>query len=137
MLYFVQGVIQAYQLNFFKPHMDGEGIDADRLAIVASLVLLPFVIKWIYGIISDRFNLFGRATASPTCKRHGHPDRRIAGSMFAILQTMSDIGIGAGEGVATSLSDNLGFTGVFRWFALAIWRSFLDPVGDQAVRANV
>ena len=65
MLCFVQGVIQAYQLNFFKPHMDSEGIDADRLAIVASLALLPFIIKWIYGIISDRFNLFGRGHRVP------------------------------------------------------------------------
>jgi predicted MFS family arabinose efflux permease len=65
MLYFVQGVIQAYQLNFFKPHMDSEGIDADRLAIVASLALLPFVIKWVYGMISDRFNLFGRGHRKP------------------------------------------------------------------------
>jgi predicted MFS family arabinose efflux permease len=45
-------------------------------------------------------------------------DTRIAASMFAILQTMSNIGIGAGEGVATALSDNLGFSGVFRSFAL-------------------
>lgn len=65
MLYFVQGVIQAYQLNFFKPHMDSEGIDADRLAIVASLALLPFVLKFVYGIISDRFNLFGRGHRKP------------------------------------------------------------------------
>ncbi|MDH5372054.1 MAG: MFS transporter [Acidimicrobiia bacterium] len=65
MLYFVQGVIQAYQLNFFKPHMDSEGIDADRLAIVASLALLPFIIKWIYGVISDRYNLFGRGHRVP------------------------------------------------------------------------
>jgi len=64
-LYFVQGVIQAYQLNFFKPHMEEEGIDADRLAIVASLALLPFVIKWIYGVISDRYNLFGRGHRVP------------------------------------------------------------------------
>jgi len=64
-LYFVQGVIQAYQLNFFKPHMDSEGIDADQLAIVASLALLPFVIKWIYGIISDKYNLFGRGHRVP------------------------------------------------------------------------
>jgi PAT family beta-lactamase induction signal transducer AmpG len=64
-LYFVQGVIQAYQLNFFKPHMDSEGIDADRLAIVASLALLPFVVKWIYGIISDRYALFGRGHRVP------------------------------------------------------------------------
>ena len=64
-LYFVQGVIQAYQLNFFKPHMDAEGIDPDRLAIVTSLALLPFVIKWIYGIISDRWDLFGRGHRVP------------------------------------------------------------------------
>lgn len=65
MLYFVQGVIQAYQLNFFKPHMDSEGIDADRLAIVASLALLPFVIKWLYGLVSDRYDLFGRGHRKP------------------------------------------------------------------------
>jgi len=58
-LYFVQGVIQAYQLNFFKPHMDAAGIDADRLAIVSSLALLPFVIKWVFGLVSDRYALFG------------------------------------------------------------------------------
>jgi len=49
----------------------------------------------------------------------GVTDTRIAASMFAILQTMSNIGIGAGEGVATALSDNLGFSGVFRLLALA------------------
>ena len=64
-VYFVQGVIQAYQLNFFKPHMDSEGIDADRLAIVASLGLVPFVIKWLFGLISDRYPLFGRGHRTP------------------------------------------------------------------------
>jgi PAT family beta-lactamase induction signal transducer AmpG len=52
-------------LNFFKPHMDSEGIDADRLAIVASLGLLPFVIKWIFGLVSDRYPLFGRGHRVP------------------------------------------------------------------------
>lgn len=64
-VYFVQGVIQAYQLNFFKPHMDSEGIDADRLAIVASLALVPFIIKWIFGLASDRYPLFGRGHRVP------------------------------------------------------------------------
>ena len=64
-LYFVQGVITSYQLNFFKPHMASEGIDADRIAIVATLALLPFIIKLIYGLISDRFNLFGRGHRVP------------------------------------------------------------------------
>jgi MFS family permease len=49
----------------------------------------------------------------------GVTDTRIAASMFAILQTMANIGIGAGEGVATALSDNLGFGGVFRLLAVA------------------
>lgn len=58
-LYFVQGVITAYQLNFFKPHMSSAGIDADRIGLVASLALLPFILKFLYGIVSDRVNLFG------------------------------------------------------------------------------
>jgi PAT family beta-lactamase induction signal transducer AmpG len=59
MLYFVQGVITSYQLNFLKPHMSSEGIEPDRLAILATLALLPFIIKFLYGLISDRFNFFG------------------------------------------------------------------------------
>jgi PAT family beta-lactamase induction signal transducer AmpG len=59
MLYFVQGVITSYQLNFFKPHMASEGIDADRIGLVASLALLPFIIKFIFGLLSDRVNLLG------------------------------------------------------------------------------
>lgn len=95
-LYFVQGVIQAYQLNFFKPHMDSEGIDPDRLAIVASLALVPFVIKWIYGIISDKFNLFGRGHRTPYMQI-GLVSTAIAffgayfvdpGANFALLATM-------------------------------------------------
>jgi PAT family beta-lactamase induction signal transducer AmpG len=58
-IYFVQGIIQSYQLNFFKPHMVEAGVDADRLAIVSSLAIVPFVIKWVFGLISDRYALFG------------------------------------------------------------------------------
>lgn len=64
-LYFVQGVIQAYQLNFFKPHMSGEGIVADRIALVASIALLPFILKAIFGLLSDRVNLFGMGHRKP------------------------------------------------------------------------
>ncbi len=64
-VYFVQGVIQAYQLNFFKPHMDSVGIDADKLAIVASLGLVPFILKWVFGLVSDRYPLFGRGHRTP------------------------------------------------------------------------
>jgi PAT family beta-lactamase induction signal transducer AmpG len=64
-LYFVQGVIATYQTIFFKPHMEDAGVSDGHIAIVASLALLPFVIKWLYGIISDRFSLFGRGHRVP------------------------------------------------------------------------
>jgi MFS family permease len=64
-LYFVQGVIATYQTIFFKPHMEDAGVSDGRIAIVASLALLPFVIKWLYGILSDRYNLFGRGHRVP------------------------------------------------------------------------
>ncbi len=64
-LYFVQGVIQAYQLNFFKPHLDAEGISPDRIATLAGLAIVPFMLKWIFGIISDRVNLWGKGYRVP------------------------------------------------------------------------
>jgi len=53
-------------------------------------------------------------------------DLRIAASMFAIFQMMANIGIASGEGIATSLSDDIGFTAVFR--LLAIFNIFLIPL---------
>ena len=48
----------------------------------------------------------------------GITDKRIAGSMFAILMTVGNIGIGAGEALATRFVDNLGYSGVFSTIAL-------------------
>jgi PAT family beta-lactamase induction signal transducer AmpG len=64
-VYFVQGVIQAYQINFFKPHMNSEGIDADRIAVVASIAVLPFILKSLLGLVSDRVALFGWGHRKP------------------------------------------------------------------------
>ncbi|MBT3189308.1 MAG: MFS transporter [Anaerolineae bacterium] len=64
-LYFVQGVIQAYQLNFFKPHLNAEGIPADKIATLAGLALVPFMLKWVFGILSDRVNFFGKGYRVP------------------------------------------------------------------------
>lgn len=40
-------------------------------------------------------------------------DSRIAASMFAIMMAVSNLGTAIGEGLATSLTDNLGFSAVF------------------------
>ena len=40
-------------------------------------------------------------------------DARIAASMFAIMMALSNVGTAIGEGVATGLTDNIGFSAVF------------------------
>lgn len=65
LIYFVQGVIIAYSTTFFKPHMASEGIDVDRIGLVSALMLLPFIVKPFYGLVSDRVNLFGRGHRVP------------------------------------------------------------------------
>jgi Na+/melibiose symporter-like transporter len=45
-------------------------------------------------------------------------DVRIAATMFALFQTMANIGLAAGDGIATSLSDDRGFVSVFRLLAV-------------------
>ena len=43
----------------------------------------------------------------------GLADRRVAASMFAIMMAVSNIGTAVGEGVATGMTDNIGFVAVF------------------------
>ncbi|MEM7801210.1 MAG: MFS transporter [Chloroflexota bacterium] len=59
MLYFVQGVTGAFTINFAKPYLNQAGVDADQIALLFVLLLIPFIIKIVYGILSDRINLFG------------------------------------------------------------------------------
>ena len=73
----------------------------------------------------------------------GITDQRIAGSMFALFQMMANIGMAAGEGIATSLSARLGFAGVFLLLAAinvlshfatgrAYWSSPVSPASQSA-----
>lgn len=52
-------------------------------------------------------------------------DPRIAASMFALMMAISNIGAAIGEGVATGLTDNLGFQPVF--FILAAFNVVVVP----------
>jgi PAT family beta-lactamase induction signal transducer AmpG len=49
----------------------------------------------------------------------GLADTRIAASMFAIMMAVSNLGTAIGEGVATGLTDDIGFTAVF-WLLAAV-----------------
>ncbi len=52
-------------------------------------------------------------------------DSRIAASMFAIMMAVSNIGTAIGEGVATGLTDNIGFRAVFLLMAILNVFTFL------------
>ncbi len=49
----------------------------------------------------------------------GLADPRIAASMFALMMALSNVGTAVGEGLATGLTDNIGFSAVF-WLLAAI-----------------
>jgi PAT family beta-lactamase induction signal transducer AmpG len=65
MLYFVQGIIVAFTGNFAKPYLNDFGIDADLIGLLFTLLLVPFIFKIFYGMLSDRVNLFGRGHRLP------------------------------------------------------------------------
>ncbi len=64
-LYFIQGVGLAYFRTFQKPYLDGFRVDPDTMGLITSLLLLPFVLKILLGVLSDRVNLFGFGNRRP------------------------------------------------------------------------
>jgi len=52
-LYFVQGVAIAYFTGFQKRYLLAQGIEPDRIALLTSLVLLPFILKPFIGLVAD------------------------------------------------------------------------------------
>ncbi len=65
MLYFVQGIIVAFTGNFAKPYLNTFDIDADLIGLLFTLLLVPFIFKVFYGMLSDRVNLFGKGHRIP------------------------------------------------------------------------
>ncbi len=65
LLYFVQGSALAYFTNFQKPYLDSVGVEAARIGLLTSILLLPFILKILIGMISDRVNLLGFGHRKP------------------------------------------------------------------------
>ncbi len=63
--YAVQGVVFAYFVNFNPGYMMAAGVGKAAVATVQSLALLPFVLKFLAGPLSDRVNLFGLGHRMP------------------------------------------------------------------------
>lgn len=64
-LYFVQGAILAYVSNFQKPYLNKSGVSTDDIALLTSTMILPFIGKIFFGILSDRISLFGWGHRKP------------------------------------------------------------------------
>lgn len=64
-LYASQGVVVAYFFNFNKNHMVASGLNEGFVGGLETIVLLPFVFKFLFGPLSDRFALFGWGHRKP------------------------------------------------------------------------
>lgn len=54
-LYFVQGGAISYFSLFQKPYLNGLGVERSQIALLTTLLLLPFVLKIGFGYLSDNF----------------------------------------------------------------------------------
>ncbi len=53
-LYFVQGGAISYISLFQKPYLHQNQVDTQTIALLSSLLILPFVLKILFGLLSDR-----------------------------------------------------------------------------------
>ncbi len=54
-LYFVQGAVLAYIMNFQKPYLSASGVSVDVLGVFTGSLLLPFILKILLGFVSDKW----------------------------------------------------------------------------------
>jgi PAT family beta-lactamase induction signal transducer AmpG len=64
-LYALQGVVVAYFFNFNQLYMEAAGIPARQIGWVQTVALLPFVFKFLGGLLSDRVDCFGFGHRKP------------------------------------------------------------------------
>lgn len=65
LLYFTQGTILGYFASLNALYMLDNGLDMADVGIFSTIALIPFVIKILFGIMSDRYNLFGLGHRKP------------------------------------------------------------------------
>jgi PAT family beta-lactamase induction signal transducer AmpG len=64
-LYAVQGVVAAYFFTFNPVYLKTAGVPPALRADVQSVALLPFILKFLVGPVSDRFSLLGLGHRKP------------------------------------------------------------------------
>jgi PAT family beta-lactamase induction signal transducer AmpG len=64
-LYALQGVVVAYFFNYNQLYMIADGVASRTAADTQSLALIPFILKFLAGPLSDRVNLLGDGYRKP------------------------------------------------------------------------
>ncbi len=83
MLYFGAGRHPGLSTQLLQTPHERRGNRRGRIGLVSSLALVPFVLKFNYGIISDRYNLFGRVLSGAVHADWPHRNRsRVFGAYF-------------------------------------------------------
>ena len=65
LLYFTQGTILGYFASLNALYLLGNGLDIAKVGIFSTIALIPFIIKILFGMLSDRFNFFGFGHRKP------------------------------------------------------------------------
>jgi PAT family beta-lactamase induction signal transducer AmpG len=65
LLYFTQGIILGYFAALNALYLLSNGLNMTDVGIFSSIALIPFVIKIFFGMLSDRYNLFGLGHRKP------------------------------------------------------------------------
>lgn len=65
LLYFTQGTILGYFASVNALYLMGSGFDMAKVGVFSTIALIPFVIKILFGMLSDRFNFFGLGHRKP------------------------------------------------------------------------
>ena len=65
LLYFTQGTILGYFAALNALYLLANGLDMADVGVFSSIALIPFVIKILFGILSDRYSLFGLGHRKP------------------------------------------------------------------------
>jgi len=65
LIYFAEGIILGYFASLNALYLLNNGIDIAKIGIFSSIALIPFVLKIFFGMLSDRFNLFGWGYRKP------------------------------------------------------------------------
>lgn len=65
LLYFTQGTVLAYFLSVNALYFNENGLSGLDLGIFSTIAMIPFVIKILYGMFSDRYALLGMGHRKP------------------------------------------------------------------------